>query len=543
MELDDQFNDGVLHWGGGMLVAQAVATVRLHGDDDDHLRAVVALSLVFDGDDPFTARLCRAPENNPWPSRLAAFRELLRAATRNRRRLVVRVEDPDALDAGPFNDRRRWDDARFARQRGELLDVLLKAAIDDGLITLVRTQPRRRIDFHLQRSVIREGNLDCVQSRGSPERVGGVPFPAVLAPVARWLLTEGAMTEVDLRALDEIHGAVEVLVAAWERLKPSVRRDAMRLSTVRDPMHRNGTMGPFAWMDVGGPDSGDAVASMSVDQLASAGFLQASPLQAGQLQMPRMVRHFVERHARLLEPEGTRSLHAKLAARDQQAAERTGTTVGTVRTMEAHWHAIAAQDVDRAFETAQFYGADLRAVAIQLGRSAHRIRRNESVAKADAAFEQAARVFERIVSDFDREDAYAWEYAAYNRWQLHRFALSQATAEQRGQIATGFERACQLDARNPLFRGRLLAFRIDCGETIDSDLDRWMGTFLDQLGERDRTAAERLTWFAEPILGALRRRSSFDQLRRLASRWPVLGEVQSKIEQRKRGLLDGTESD
>lgn len=501
-------------------------TIALHGDDDDHLRAVVLLSTHLDRSEQDAFARCRAPRENPWARRLDAFKELIRGTARRARGPVACVEDPDALDDRPMRDHTRWDDAHFDAQRRELLDVLIDGALERGVFVLRRTRRDHGVDRRLRMRPISRDRQDAVQGPALSDSADLPTIPSHLAPIARWLVRQGAMSEIDL---EDTYARFNVLPFAWEALKPSARDAAMRLCAERTPMHANGTMGPFDWgeaMGIGAQDSA-TVPRAAVDQLIEAGFLQPSASRPTDCQMPRGIRHFVLRHARARHPDRLQSIHRTLAHTS------SGTDDVDAWLTEAHWHAIAGDDEEMAFATSTYYGSDLRALAIQLGRGAHRVRRLEGPAAAVPAFARAASIFERIVADFDPEDAYAWEYAAYNRWQFLRAAPSEVPAKTRAWILRGFEVACELDVHNPLFRGRLLAFRAACGEPIDVELVHWTDEFRHAFRGSPRALVPHLTWFVEPIRTALLAHRGAQAWERWCVHRPIVIQVEAVIRRRR----------
>lgn len=142
--------------------------------------------------------------------------------------------------------------------------------------------------------------------------------------------------------------------------------------------------------------------------------------------------------------------------------------------------------IEEAFETATFYATDLRELAIRLSK------RND--------WKSASGVYRKIVDKLDPDDAYAWEYLAYNLVRLD-------PVQHADDILSAYAKAHDLDPTNPLYHGRLLGFRGRLGQEIRSEfqnaiaLYNWRGV--------DR--------FASEVLKSLKRGGSADFAKELVT--------------------------
>lgn len=155
------------------------------------------------------------------------------------------------------------DDATFARERGEFLDVLLDA-IDRGGWLLARPCASAELSTRLEH---------LTQSEGEPGSVGADNVDTLL-PMAAGLVAS-------MRERGEIH---ELAVARWRaqdqpthdivetalgHLSTSMRSTLGRLCLVRRPITMNGSCGPFGWGAL--DDRVDTVERGAVEQLIQRG--------------------------------------------------------------------------------------------------------------------------------------------------------------------------------------------------------------------------------------------------------------------------------
>jgi hypothetical protein len=146
--------------------------------------------------------------------------------------------------------------------------------------------------------------------------------------------------------------------------------------------------------------------------------------------MRRRARDVFAMHANALEVDVVRSLHGELA-KDVQFAERT-----VEEKIEVHHHAARAGDLTRVRETADFFGLELRALATKI-----------SVVEHD--YEGAAKLFRDLVEQFDKTDAYAWEYLGFNLARADKKA--KQVRKHDDEILRAYREAHTLDKKNPLY--------------------------------------------------------------------------------------------
>ena len=471
------------------------------------------------------AAVCREATKNPWSRRLDAFRLLLNGAVKVRSGStpLVHVHDLDALSV-VVRDHTRWDDAHFATERNALLDVVIEYAGRHGLFAFSRPEPSRRVTHRIEKTQPSAEQFFW-SDQGLPDHaaVGAVDLPPDEARLAQWLVQRGALEAEDIGELPAWSRSRALLTTAWEVLRPSVRDDAMRIGLVRTEMRRNGHLGPLAFEPArkSGVRRALGVREASVDTLVDAGFLRRGA-EAATWEMPRRVRRFVSEHARWLAPAGVDETRIAIshASRGRGSEEDV---------LEAHWHAVAACDVQLAEETATFYGTDLRVSAVRIGTDAHRLHRAKQYAKANEGYARAAKLFESIMERFDPEDAYAWEYAGYNLWQPHRRRPREAPPAVAERTLAAFTKACEYAELNPLFRGRLIGLKASLGKPFQDELRQWLGWFRRHYGD---DAPERLTWLVEPVVNALR--DDHDLLSEIRA-FPLVTTIEEVIERRRRG--------
>lgn len=459
-----------------------IPTFSAYGEPDDHLRLTVLLAGALERFEPGAAAVCRTAEKNPWSQRFDALRELIRAAVLRRpasQQPVAVVRDIAALPSRRPRSRERWDDQRFVFERSLLHDVLVQAQ-EEALLRLDE-EPR-----------VVAGAATTVDA-----------FGPSLRPVARWLCEQGLVDEHTLRAYLRLDRPELVLAAAWDALRPSTREAAVRLAVLRPAHALNGVLGPFPiGPDIRATASDDGPAPIrrdQLDELLAAGFVQRTAESARRARVPRAVREFLRAHETTTPADVRRANHRDVALALRADAERDAPS-----SMEQHHHAVMALDESLAVQTARFYGADLRTLGTE--------------ASLAGRYDDAARIFRSVVERFDPRDAYAWEYLGYNLWWPHRRAPQQMPEAVAAEALTALERACTLDernGRNPLYLGRLLAFRGSRGGDIRPEFDRWMEHFT----RRFYSGPERLSWFIEPIEKAFGRANRSAEFTTLCEPW------------------------
>jgi len=435
-----------------------VPTVAAYGEPDDHLRMTVLIAEALRAVDPEASEVCLRGRANPWSQRRDALRAILgRAALRRRQRApLLRVRDlsslPDLATTGG-----RWDDERFERERGELR-AALNEAIHEGVVS--RSEA----------------------SGGQPDGTLVDQYPEDLRPVARWLLAGGHLSEFGLREALRLKRPRHVLVAMWDVISWPAGRAALRLSAFRAPQKLNGTFGPLPLCEAGDEDSLTAIRRDAVAELLAMGLLRRDADDA--VYFPRAMRRFFRACA-------TEHPQESLVA-DHRLIARTLVPASTGQTLEKHYHAVHGLDEATALDTAKHYGADLRTIA--RGASLRR------------EYDRAAAIYERIVREFDPNDAYAWEYLGYNLWWPFRDKPSALPEETRTRIEDALERACVRGLgheRNPLYLGRLVGFRGWLGQSIDDELTRWVQEFARDLPRQPIDEQTSLSWFAAQVQRAL----------------------------------------
>lgn len=457
--------------------------VQLFGQPDDHLRLVTLLAdRLGERGDQDCAAVCSS-RDEPWPRRRDAFRFLLDRC--ERRRIPLYVVDPDALavearssdgsagtDDQPAAERarhaRQWDDHTLAQQRAEALDDIIAHVGKSERSLFLRPAPDEQISRRLSQLnwdvELSDEIVSAAEARPDPE--AWTALLMTLPPACR-MLALGSLDddEIDSRKLIDPQ---LLLKRAWRRLTPSAARDARVTATLRGRQAVNGHYGPLLIKRGVHPDP--KLDPRTCNRLRVAGWLTNTIDHQGReaLWMQRPVRTFVRDQE--TDTGLVMRVHRFLAERDierQSLSER----------LETHHHAVCSGDVKRAIDTAVHYTGHLRQLAIRLSE--------------DGAYGEAMRVY-RFILEHDGTDAYAWEYLAYNG----------ALAGHDPTVVLGaFERACELDPTNPLYRGRWLGYRVQLGQDIEADFDQWMR----RLAPEGRLDFDKVSYFAEAVLNGVER--------------------------------------
>jgi len=90
----------------------------------------------------------------------------------------------------------------------------------------------------------------------------------------------------------------------------------------------------------------------------------------------------------------------------------------------------------------------------------HLCERARVLSRNEHRYREAAHLYERIVEEIDRRDAYAWHYLGFN---LYR------SAADRKQIEKAYKKALELDPTNPWWNSRYLTFLIEQARFTDAD--------------------------------------------------------------------------
>ncbi|WP_437906121.1 hypothetical protein WME95_49320 [Sorangium sp. So ce327] len=463
-----------------------------YNEQDDHLRLTVLLAhLLGAGCDPKNLKAC-LEKKTPWSARKKALRELLEEKRKKSDGTIVRLVDPDALDIR-LPASARWDDAFFRRERSDLFRLLMDR-FDEGGWDLVRPEPRRSTNEKLA-----ELNLEIIDAtpptdatKGADDLRLAAAAAARTSPALQPLIE--AMVHMDKLRAREAARMLEacavpradefVIEIAYDTLSVDAIEAAKRLSLLRGPQRWNGIAGAFQ-IEIdpgeGWTERLDGVPRAAADELARAAWLDIRTQPDGSqcFSMTNAVRRFLQRRAVFTSPERVRREHSWLAQRQPEGIEEE---------VEIHYHAIASGDSDFAIKTAHYYGADLRKIAFELSTQ-------------QGKYDEAATLYRVIVEQFDEEDAYAWEYFAYNLAYhydtigRHPKAIPSPDVDR---IRSAYIKASSYDDKNPLYKGRELAFRVRLGEVVHEEFGRKLALFRKVSGD------EGISFLAKPVLQALR---------------------------------------
>jgi hypothetical protein len=468
--------------------AAAPITLLVNGDYDDHLRLSAMIALATSADDPLVDQEARSACLTPttsWAVRLEAVAALLR---RLRKSSNVVLVDPDALLTTSGNESED-EKVIFRAERREFAEEILRhSAISSWKV--YRPSPLPAHNSYFVTYAI--GGADEQQQQA--EELLGVPLfetlttwsPGVLQ-IAAGLVRAGVQRPVDIASFVEVGepDASAFLEYAWARLPRRCRETAERVAWVRNRLAMNGSFGAFEFAD--GELSPQQVCRESVAELQRRGWLVCD--NDGLLYMHNDVRRFCHLRSTFARPALPQAIHHSFAERyDATLDEQASAEV-----LEVHYHAIEAGLGDLAIRSARFYGSDLRVHAYRLSRAGE--------------FEQAAQIYQRMVDDFDKQDAYAWHYLGYN------LARTNAAGNPaiRAKIQTAYEVAKELEPRNPLYHGRLLAFQTGTGDVPIASYGELMRLFAH--------SPESLGFAFAPILETLNRSNKSEALREVRNRY------------------------
>lgn len=428
------------------------------GGADDHLRLVVLLAQAFVDQGAREQVAACMRRSAPWRERLGALESILDGLPEpaDGGHLLC-VVDPDALDVLPRDgdEGEFWDDATARRERAEVLDVLLRRATRGGVL-FVRPFPRPSLSARMLA-------LD-LRSQGD----------APLASSLRWLGTVGGLGKQRLAELADDPAAA--FDAVLDALPPASLQTAAAIAPIRTSLHVNGTCGPLPW----GPGGLDRE---RFHELAAAGVLLPTD-RPGEWAVSRPARQCVEARP------------AETAARTHRLLARASGG-DLAQRLEVHHHAVAAGLVQRAVETAEFYGSDLRSAARSLSL------RGE--------YREAAVLFQKIVEEFDATDAYAWEYLGYNLARSSEAPSDQTVA----RVGDAYRKAHALAPTNPLYHGRLFGHLLLHGAALLQDADRPCASYRALAGAR---AKDMFGW---QIVRALRRARRDEEAKAFTARWGI----------------------
>jgi len=324
-------------------------------------------------------------------------------------------------------------------------------------------------------------------------------FAPDVQPLAMWLVDSGRLPKNRLSdVLEDTKDPGEyILRIVYDALPEGAREAGRKLQVNRAPSRLNGGFGEFRWADE--PTKALDVNRVDVATLQRVGLLGKDDTQApADLVMPRLAREMFALHARALEPELVRTVHEGLSL------DPGFDNLPKEQQIEVHHHAARAGNLERTRQTALYYGFELRPLATQLSRMNH-------------DHDGAAKLFRELVTHFDADDAYAWEYLGYN------LALADKSARQSGkraaEILEAYEHAHRLDGKNPLYHGRYLGYRAERDMPISSEVRR----ALQYYAERS-DAGNFVSWFIMPVLDGLRRAGRNAERSKLIAEWRALFE-------------------
>jgi hypothetical protein len=417
------------------LPAAGLPAVFAYGDPDDAYRLCGALASMARSETDIKplVSLCHS-RGSSWDERLGAIEGLLEAGALER---VIFV-DPDALFPGVIEDASRWSDSLMRRERDELFKVLLRSGLRHGW-RFVRTQPTA-------------SGLPETAAETYPE-----PSPE-LRPSARWLRERGLLPpkawSADLTREDIDH---LVLAALADTLDSELEGAAMRLALVRPVQTVNGTVGPY-------PKAGGerAVPIVHLSELAARGVVA---LKGHEFRMPRRFRSHFLALAEAVGPFDSTEEHRWLARRPNSPM------------VEKHFHAVVGGEVQVAMDTGAWYTNDLRLSTFRL--------------TAQGKYKEAAALYD-FIRRADSRDSYAHEYYAWSLW-CNRTWENDLT--ERRLIRDAYAQAHALDPGNPLYHGRYLGFRAQCGENVTLELAREVRRMTTE-GRSEVT----IKWFTHPVV-------------------------------------------
>jgi hypothetical protein len=452
--------------------------VRAYGDLDDHFRLVVLLAEAAAGGQPRLKqsepyRTCLSRES-AWDTRTEALWELIEErARRSREGAVAEVIDVDALDPGTTTAYELWDDRFFSRQRRALLGQVL-TAVTQGRIAVRRVWPTSR-------------HVTSALDDSSTTMPGGNAVSTSARKIRDWLCREGHLSLEDVAqfasAMPDIELDRHLVAIAYDVLPHTAREAVKRISLLRGPQALNGHIGPLQL----GPHAG--VTQEGVQVLAECGFLSSS-LSAPGVELPRVVRDHVSPLAMMAHPDELRADHRRIG--DLEVSDKS-----IEEQLEIHHHAVVGGDVERAKATGRYYLGDLRELAFQLS--------------IEGDYAAAADLY-CYLTQVDDEDAYAWEYYAYNLARDSGFEELDEVAA--AKIRAGYERAHLLERDNPLYHGRFLGFRALRAEEIVPDFSKGIARYLGP-----NFPAEAASFFAKPVLEALDYAGHQGMKARILDRW------------------------
>lgn len=463
---------------------RGLPVLTAYGDSDDHLRLAVLIADTLKKrgtgrDLAALAQTCMARETS-WNDRRGALWDMIKQATPKRDGTYFGVlVDPDALDLGPLGPDATWNDRTFSRQRTKFREQVEQMVKRNGWL-VVRGQPSPNVALPPPEStpLMASGNA---LARVSPE----------VRPLLSWLVQSGNMGWRDLeRRFDAGRSDPDVferqiVFLTYNALPERAIAVAEHLCLLRPTLPVEKCIGPYPILN----DEEVIVAKImeeeawvdraSLDVLRAAGILQRGRLPDGRegLRMPRSVRAFLLQQVDMVLPPWLGPEHRQLAATAMEQEGLDGQ-------LEIHHHAVQVHpaqqaDIERAFDTARYYVADLREMAYRLST-------------VEKRYDAAAAIYKRIV-ETNKTDAYAWEYLGYNLALAYKDR--PLPDKVREQIVEAYENAIHHDPNggNPLYDGRLLGFRARLDEDVGLEFQQKMHIYK-------KWSPTAVSFFAESVL-------------------------------------------
>lgn len=430
------------------------ATIR-HGEllvrngVDAHQRLAIQLArLAGDGPEDSDVRRVLARKST-WTQRFAAVSSILARPS-----VRVRVVDIDAAWVPP-SIQPSYDDANCLAERTEMFALLAKTAITQRW-ELVRPTPKAEVTDAL----LELGHSSAVCDLEAEPRVP-TTIPVGLAGVWDWLVASGRVNHAALRGVLEEASAEDapayLLETFYDCAGPRLRQALSEVSLLRErhPLARTpqeSRTSVFHRVLSGGDTQ------RRLDELEKSGVLVRGGNGARQVYLSRTIRDWVLRRLGLVDREELLAMRTNLA--QQLAVHRQ-----VDARLESHRLSVLAGDVETAVRTAAYFGTDLRLLARRISTEGGR-------KKDTSRFRIAADIYRRIVSDFDSDDAYSWQYLGFN---LQRSEPLQAHAEGRtstDEIRLAFETSCKKSRAgfNPLYSARRVGFEYLIGAASFSDV-------------------------------------------------------------------------
>lgn len=466
--------------------------ILARGGNDAHLRLAVLLAARSNA--PLEDRREALAAGTGWTRRWRAATRCLESTT-----APITLVDVDALWVSEPWGEGRFDDATNRVERARVFSDVLDIGAEKGW-QFVRSAPLSEVSDQLERRGVSIRDTD--EPTGAPINAKLAP---ALRPLVRWMISTGRVPEQGFRSYiavspDPDSTAVE---AFSDVIGPRARTALRQLSLLREEHLWNGVAGPF----VVGDGTEDSVPRDALERLVEARALHVRMTPDGTLRflIPAALRDRVAtRYAWVDEPEA-RALRGALA-------RKLSASVSLEGRLEAHRQAVLSQDPDLSMSTATFYGADVRLVARQLSLRAKAIVQR---VVGDKLYQQAADLYRQIVSTFDEEDAYAWQYLAFNLQRAHRARTAipaRMPSETVTEVRRAYRRSCDLSdvsGFNPLFHGRRLAFdllALPSPELVHGEFRKRIFQALQQYD------AERAAWLLSAARDALQARDLWNSL-------------------------------